>query len=52
MKIIIIPIPVNDVEEKIIWKLTSDGTFSVKATTWTNNVSILPHPRVKPHLET
>lgn len=47
-KIINIHVPINDIQDKIIWKYTTpDENFSVKMVTWTNNDKILPYPRAK-----
>lgn len=41
------PIPISDTDDKIICKFNSTGHFSIKSTTWTNNTSIVPHPKAK-----
>lgn len=42
-----IPIPLNDMQDKIIWKYTADGNFSIKTATWANNDKIASHLRPK-----
>lgn len=46
-----IPIPMNDIQDKLIWKFSSESSPSIiifsKTVTWTNNDQIYPHPRVK-----
>lgn len=41
-KISNIHIPLNDIQDKIIWKYTVDGNFSVKKATWTSNEKKFP----------
>lgn len=41
------PILVLDVQDRIIWKYSADGSFSIKTATWTYNDKILPLPRSK-----
>lgn len=44
---ITIHIPVNKIQNKVVWKFSSDEKFSVKTVTWTINNKIPLHPRVK-----
>lgn len=46
-----IPIPINDIEDRIAWKFTSDGDFSVKTAAWANNESSRPHQKLSSLLE-
>lgn len=46
-KITSIPIPMNDNQDKLIWKFTTDEKFTVKTAIWTNNDKIFPYSRSK-----
>lgn len=40
-------IPSTNVKDKLTWKFTSHGEYSVKTTTWTNNDLIHPYPKAE-----
>lgn len=42
-----IPIPISNVVDKLMWKFTTDGNFSVKTATWAINDIIKPHLKLK-----
>lgn len=44
-KIKAIPIFISDIEDRIKWKFTSNGQFSLKSITWANNNNNVPLPR-------
>lgn len=46
-KILLIPILVNDIKNKIVWKYINDGEFSIKTVSWTNNEVVRPYPKAK-----
>lgn len=33
-------IPINNIEDKICWKFTTTGIFSVKSATWSNTLAL------------
>lgn len=39
--------PVSNIDDKMIWKFSTDSNFSIKTVTWANNGSIDPHPKAK-----
>lgn len=41
------PIPINDIDNKVACKLTSNRELFAKMATWANNNSIGPHPKTK-----
>lgn len=44
-KINAIHIPITDIEDKLAWKFTYRGEYSVKTKTWAKNYSIRPPPK-------
>lgn len=46
-KIISIHIPINDIQDKVVWKFTSDEKFIVKTATWANNDKTIRHPTTR-----
>lgn len=39
--------PTLDILEKMTWKFTPDGNFSLESSTWAKNDNISPHRRAK-----
>lgn len=41
------PIPIMNVDDRMIWKFSNDDQFSIKTVTYTNNDSIASHSKAK-----
>lgn len=41
----IVPIPINNIDDKLNWEFSTGGQFSVKTATWANNSSIPPYTK-------
>lgn len=39
--------PIKEVEDRLTWKFTGHGEYTVKTVTWTNNDFIHPHRKAK-----
>lgn len=40
-------IPISNVTDRLIWKFTTDGHFSVKKVTWATIIILKPHPKAE-----
>lgn len=46
-KTLLIPISINNIKDKIVWKFTNYGEFSIRTAIWANNYAVRPYAKAK-----